>query len=173
MVSVIKAKPFDIEALQKICKHSYAEVFASHWIDNGLELFLEEQFNENRLSHELISDDYHYFFIRKEDQNIGFLKVKYAMVEQVLDLDNCELEKIYILPNYSGSGVGKTVMKDIIKVVRDCGKKKMYLSVLDTNLSAIAFYKKLGFQYHGKTRLEAPSFKEELRGMDVMCLNLI
>ncbi len=48
----------------------------------------------------------------------------------------------------------------------------MYLCVIDTNRNAIAFYEKLGFVYHSKTRLEEPFFKEELKGMDRMVLNL-
>ena len=38
--------------------------------------------------------------------------------------------------------------------------------------ASIAFYKKLDFQFHSTTRLDAPSFREELRGMDRMFLIL-
>lgn len=46
----------------------------------------------------------------------------------------------------------------------------IFLCVIDTNTAAMAFYEKLGFQYHSKTRLETPSFKEQLRGMHRMIL---
>ena len=51
-------------------------------------------------------------------------------------------------------------------------KKTLLLDVIDSNLNAIAFYKKLGFKKTGTITLDAPFFKDELRGMDVMCLDL-
>ena len=48
----------------------------------------------------------------------------------------------------------------------------MYLCVIDTNLPAMAFYQKLGFRYHSKTTLDASLFKEELKGMNRMYLDL-
>ncbi len=172
MAEVIKANIGDIKELQRICRQSYTKVFANHWTDDGLDLYLKEQFNNNRLINELNNSTYNYFFIRKNKENIGFAKINYKTAEELSDLDNCELEKIYIFPNYNGLGIGKSVMENLIMKAKNLGKKLMYLCVIDTNLSAIAFYKKIGFQYHSKTRLDAPLFKEELRGMNRMYLNL-
>jgi ribosomal protein S18 acetylase RimI-like enzyme len=52
------------------------------------------------------------------------------------------------------------------------GKQILFLCVIDTNLNAIAFYEKLGFKFHSKTRLEDSYFKEELKGMNRMYLKL-
>tara|TARA_B100000809_G_C14980294_1_gene474259 strand:+ start:259 stop:417 length:159 start_codon:yes stop_codon:yes gene_type:complete len=43
-----------------------------------------------------------------------------------------------------------------------------FLSVIDTNKTAIAFYEKLGFKFHSKTILDVPYFKKELKGMHRM-----
>ena len=69
-------------------------------------------------------------------------------------------------------GIGKMAMTEIINRVRNHGKKVFFLCVIDTNFSAIEFYKKLGFEFHSKTRLEVPHFREELRGMHRMILKL-
>jgi len=158
--------------LQKICKESYSKVFANHWTGNGLELYLEEQFGNKRLELELINDDYEYFFIKKENKNIGFLKINFKTSDELSDLENCELEKIYILPEYSEMGIGKIAMTEIIKKVKQKSKMLFFLCVIDTNKSAIAFYEKLGFKLHSKTRLEIPDFREELKGMNRMYLKL-
>lgn len=159
-------------ALQEICKKSYTEVFANHWTGNGLELYLKEQFGDNRLNMELENDDYEYFFIKKNHQNIGFLKVNYKTSVELSALDNCELEKIYILPKYSGMGIGKMAMNKMIEIIKQKGKMIFFLCVIDTNKNAIAFYEKLGFKFHSKTRLNALNFREELRGMNRMSLKL-
>ena len=68
-------------------------------------------------------------------------------------------------PKAQGKGIGKKALLEIMTIVKAMGKQTFFLCVIDTNLAAIAFYKKLGFQFHSQTRLEAPLFKEELKGM--------
>lgn len=79
-----------------------------------------------------------------------------------------ELEKIYVLPECKGLGIGKLALKEIIYIAEQQGKKNLILDVIDTNRSAIAFYQKLGFEQHGTTILDVPYFKEELKGMNIM-----
>ncbi|TPN85268.1 GNAT family N-acetyltransferase [Aquimarina algicola] len=171
-MKLLRATINNISELQEICTKAYSQVFADHWTKNGLELYLEHEFGTQRLHSELKNDNVEYYFITKNDENIGFLKINYTSSNKLSDLDNCELEKIYILPKYSGMGIGKTVMNKIITKIKHKGKKAFFLCVIDTNTNAIAFYEKLGFQFHSKTRLEVTHFKEELRGMNRMCLTL-
>lgn len=156
--------------LQSICRESYIQVFASHWNGNGLELYLESVFGTARLQTELVNEDYGYHFIVMDNIHIGFVKVNFKTSEEFSILDNCELEKIYILPAYSGMGIGQLVMEEIINEVRRRGKQELFLSVIETNRNAINFYKKLDFKFHSTTRLDIPQFKEELRGMHRMHL---
>ncbi len=137
-----------------------------------MELYLELEFNTSQLNSELADDDFEYHFVQKNGENIGFIKVNYKSSDELTELDNCELEKIYILPKYSGMGYGKMVMNEIINRIRQKGKKIFFLRVIDTNRNAIVFYEKFGFEFHGKTRLEVPHFREELRGMNRMYLKL-
>lgn len=167
-----KVKPNDIAVLQKLCATLYSQIFANHWIEDGLELYLEREFGTERLKAELNDADYEYFFIQNHSESIGFIKVKNKSSLQLSELDNCELEKIYIMPKYSGMGIGRMAMIEIINRVRKKGKKLLFLCVIDTNKNAIAFYKKLEFEFHSKTRLEVPHFREELKGMNRMCLKL-
>ena len=166
-----KATLKDLLELQQVCKHSYSTVFADHWIEDGLTLYLEDQFGKDRLARELVEQTISYYFIQVEGINIGFVKMNYRSDEELSASDNCELEKIYILPSHSGKGIGQLVMRALIKYAQKLGKKMMFLCVLDTNKTAIAFYEKIGFEYHSSLRLQAPKFKEEIRGMYRMHLN--
>ena len=167
-----KANPIDISELQKICANSYSQIFADHWTENGLELYLEREFGTDRLQSELNDTNYEYFLIQKNSKNIGFIKVNHKSSPEYSELENSELEKIYILPQYSGMGLGKIAMNEIINQVRQKGKELFFLCVIDSNENAIAFYEKLGFEFHSKTRLEVPHFREELKGMNRMYLKL-
>lgn len=162
----------DISELQEVYVNAYVPVFADHWTENGMEFYLERESNTERLKSDVKDADYEYYFIQKNGKNIGFIKTKDKSSDLFPELDNCELEKIYILPEYSGMGIGKMALTEVIDRARLKGKKLLFLSVIDTNKNAVAFYKKLGFEFHSKTRLEEPNFKEELRGMDRMKIKL-
>jgi len=125
-----KALLHDLPALQEICKKAYTLHFADHWIDNGLELHLEYQYGTKRLKLELEDKEIAYFFIRQNGTNIGFIKMNYRASTKLSLLDNCELEKIYILPKYSGRGIGKMALSTIINSVLERGKKIIYLCVV-------------------------------------------
>ncbi|MDY8136005.1 GNAT family N-acetyltransferase [Aquimarina sp. 2201CG5-10] len=171
-MKLLNATLEDFKNLQELSRESYLQNFGSHWEKNGLDLYLENEFGDKRLESDLRDPTIGYYFIVFKNQNVGFLKMNFRTSLRLSDLDNCELEKIYILPKYKGLGLGKLAIKAIVCEIVSRNKKSLFLSVIDTNTSAIAFYKKLGFIFHSKTRLEVPYFKEELRGMHRMVLNL-
>jgi diamine N-acetyltransferase len=172
MIKLKKANIEDIFALQKICIDAYSLNFYHHWEVGGLEWYLEQEFGLKKLTNDLSNSTMDYFFILQNEVPIGFIKISdksfidYSLEEVV------ELDKIYILPQKKGSGIGKLAMSEIINNVEKRNKKYLFLGVIDTNISAIAFYEKIGFKYHSKTRLDIPFFKEELKGMNKMCLTL-
>lgn len=161
-----KATSDSIAVLQEICIAAYAQNFAHHWEANGLDLYLADQFSIERLAADVSNPNFVYYFIKASAKPIGFIKVKLtADLTTFRKEETVELEKIYVLPEMKGQGIGKKALTAIIQEMKDAGKKILFLCVIDTNSAAIKFYEKLGFQYHSKTRLDAPFFKEELKGM--------
>lgn len=167
-----KALITDISELKQICIDSYSRNFYDHWNEGGLEWYLEKEFSLEKLKSDLLSKDKEYYFIKDGYKNIGFVKIRNNVNEE-LDLENSvELEKIYVLPDYKGMGIGKAALNGIIKRVKERGNKNIFLCVIDSNANAIAFYEKLGFKFHSKTILDVPYFKEELKGMNRMIKKL-
>lgn len=169
-MQLIKTTLNDLKDLQYICIEAYSKNFKNHWTKNGLELYLESQFNIPRLISDIKDPNIDYFFISFNNKNVGFLKLK--TLTNIFEEGNCELEKIYILPKYKGKGFGRFSLISIIKNMRLLDKKSISLDVIDTNTNAISFYKSLGFKKTGTTTLDAPFFKEELKGMYLMKLEL-
>lgn len=167
-MNLIEATIEDFKSLQELSKEAYLQNFASHWEENGLDLYLEKEFGDERFKSDLNNTTIGYYFIEFENQNVGFVKMNYKTSDELSDLDNCELEKIYILPKYKGLGLGKLALNAVISETIKRNKRSLFLCVIDNNTNAIAFYQKLGFIFHSKTRLEAPYFKEELKGMHRM-----
>jgi diamine N-acetyltransferase len=172
MIKLKQANIEDILALQKICTDAYSLNFYHHWEVGGLEWYIEQEFGLKRLTNDLSNNAIDYFFILQNEVPIGFIKMSVkAFIDYALE-DVMELDKIYILPQHKGGGIGKQAMSEIINNVQKCNKKYLFLGVIDTNISAIAFYEKMGFKFHSKIRLDIPFFKEELKGMNKMCLIL-
>ena len=162
----------DLKALQQTCIAAYSKNFHHHWEPGGLDWFIEKEFGDARIKKDLADKDIRYYFIMKDQLPVGFVKIRNAGVDEYQLSNVLELEKIYILPEIKSYGIGKKALLEIIASARTVGKEYILLTVIDTNVPAIAFYEKHGFAFHSKTRLEIPYFKEELKGANKMILNL-
>ena len=54
------------------------------------------------------------------------------------------LEDLFVLPDYRGKGIGKSILKKIISIAKQRDYGRVEWSVLDWNVSAIEIYKKIG-----------------------------
>lgn len=54
------------------------------------------------------------------------------------------LEDLFIRPQFRGLNIGKTLLIELVKIAKQKNCGKVEWAVLDWNLSAIEFYKKLG-----------------------------
>jgi len=54
------------------------------------------------------------------------------------------LEDLFVKPSYRGKGIGKALLSKIISIAKERKYGRVEWSVLDWNLSAIDFYKKMG-----------------------------
>ena len=62
-VTLAKAKPEELNELQRLCMDTYSKYFASYWNDNGLNWYLNEQFGDTRLKLDLCDKNIEYYFI--------------------------------------------------------------------------------------------------------------
>jgi len=58
----------------------------------------------------------------------------------------CELQKLYLLKNYRGIGIGKELTQKCIEKAQEFQFQRCYLETLSNMDSAISLYSKLGFQ---------------------------
>lgn len=168
-MKLVKATSSDISSLKQICEEAYTQNFSGHWEASGIEIYLEKEFNEERLNADISDLLTDYFFINVQNLPIGFVKIKYeAPLAGFAPEKVIELLKIYVLPRCKGMGYGRFALQEIIKIAEEKKKEAICLSVLETNYASIKFYEKNSFTFHGTTRLDAPLFKEHLREMKVL-----
>ena len=65
-----------------------------------------------------------------------------------IDNNSAIIDVVYLNKKYKNKGIGKKMMSDLIDNIFKKRIKKIYVSVLSSNLKAIRFYKKIGFKYN-------------------------
>jgi ribosomal protein S18 acetylase RimI-like enzyme len=168
-----KAGSTDLALLYELCRISYAENYADHWNEGGLDWYLDKVYGWEGLKRDLVNPNINYFIAFVNDEPAGFIKIQLnSNLPGYPSTNSMEVEKIYFRRQFKGKGIGKKLMALAIQEAKNGDKEIIWLGVIDTNINAIEFYKKAGFEIYDQTRLDLPYFKEELKGMWRMKLTL-
>lgn len=57
------------------------------------------------------------------------------------------VSSLYVLPEYQGYGVGKTLLNEAYKIARQMNYQKVWLGVMSKNVKALEWYKNIGFNF--------------------------
>jgi ribosomal protein S18 acetylase RimI-like enzyme len=81
----------------------------------------------------------------------------------------CEMKRLYVRPEFRGSGAGRALVKDLIAIARSMGYERMLLDTLPSMRPAHELYRSLGFReiapYQTKPIHGALFFELVLRGI--------
>ena len=103
-------------------------------------------YNEEKLYRELSNPNSSFFFVYVDERVAGYLKLnEFAAQTDINDIDSLELERIYILKEFQGAGLGKDLLDYTISIAIEHGKKHIWLGVWEHNERAKRFYDKNGF----------------------------
>ncbi|MFN4083343.1 MAG: GNAT family N-acetyltransferase [Bacteroidia bacterium] len=113
-----------------------------------------KQYNDNNYNFDVIKQNLKnsnilYFVAYNNFKEVGYIKlIKNVKVEGIDDVV-MELEKIYVLPEFYGTGAGDALMQKAIETTKQNGYDKLYLGVWQENKRAIKFYQKHQFEIFG------------------------
>ena len=108
--------------------------------------YLDTAYNKEKLYEELCNPDSSFFFIYVDESLAGYLKTnEYPSQTDINDIDSLELERIYILKEFQGAGLGQDLLEHTISIATEHGKKYIWLGVWEHNERAKHFYQKNGF----------------------------
>ncbi len=157
---VIKqCKADDIEALRKISYDTYNDTFREMNTRETMDKYLNEAFAREKLLAELSNPGCSFFFIYSGREcpdsgsayPAGYLKLNTAPSQtDINDPLSLEIERIYVVREYKGKGLGKVLINYAAQNALELGKKYLWLGVWEKNEEALSFYKKMGFEIEGK-----------------------
>jgi ribosomal protein S18 acetylase RimI-like enzyme len=151
-ITVIKADVSWAATIAVIGKKSFRRAF-EHLFDSKEQLFeyIEQTYNPVKIAKSMRKENNVYFLAMVDDQPAGFAKVKrISLNDQIESIAQMELQKIYVLPEFHGNGVGSALMKEVKDLAREIYPDYLWLDTHVNNQKAIRFYEKNGFFKMGK-----------------------
>ena len=142
----------DAAAIAAIGRQSFADAFG-HLFNRkeDLHTYLDYTYEEGKVAKSIRKENNIYLLALADDKLVGFLKMKrHSLNEQIASPVQTELQKIYVLKEYHGSGAGQQLMENALRMAGEINPDYVWLDVHISNPRAIHVYKKHGFLIVGR-----------------------
>ncbi len=151
---------------------SYEEHYLHLWPNSDPSPYISNNYTIGIVSRELQNEQFEHYLVELDSRAVGLFKlVLNAALGDYGSGDALLVEKIYLLANYSGMGLGRAAINFIIQKARNMGKKIIWLDTMK-NGPALNFYLNFGFEIVGKTELSYPSALDGQKAMLILQYNL-
>lgn len=145
-INIRKCSLEDVLMLQEISIETFHDTFKDQNSPENMKAYLDKAFNINQLEKELSNSLSGFFFIYKDEELAGYLKVNTGDAQsEKKDDESFEIERIYVRTIFQKQGIGRYLMNKAIDLATGLGEKTIWLGVWEKNPNAIAFYNKNGF----------------------------
>lgn len=141
----------DLEVLRELGIVTFKAAFEAQNNPEDFRDYLEKAFSRDQLIRELQHPHMQFYFVLQRDKIIGYFKINTNSGQSEPESeDAAELERIYILPDFIGTGIGSKVITYILSLAKSMNKRYLWLGVWEHNQGAIRFYERHGFVKFGE-----------------------
>jgi ribosomal protein S18 acetylase RimI-like enzyme len=141
----------DIQLIESLGRETYRQHFAHIWSESGLVTYLESHFSKAALIAQLKTPYLRYYIPYVNDVAAGIFKVKISSQIPAAPFDRgLELEKIYLLQQFTGRGIGRIIIQESEELARNEDQRFLWLDVLKSNARAKKLYESMGFSTVGE-----------------------
>jgi len=146
MITIRKCILNDLIDLQEVSYKTFDDTFALLNTESNIKSYLENAFTRDKLLYELTNDYSSFYFIFWGDTLAGYMKLnEYQVQTDISDPKSMEIERIYVLNEFQGKGLGKHLLNKAIEIAKKQQKSHIWLGVWEKNNKAIQFYKSNSF----------------------------
>lgn len=145
--SIVEVGLSDISLLKDISQKTFLETFSVYNTEENMATYLRDSLSLEKLEKEMAQPGSQFYFAKKNERIIGYLKLNTGAAQNELKEDNAlEIERIYVLSEFHGKGVGQSLYEEAMAIAREKKVEYVWLGVWEHNKRAIAFYGKNGFE---------------------------
>ena len=150
----INIEPFnssEVQVLSEIGKKTFIESHGHSADPKDVQDYIDSHFNKSVLLKELGDYDIHLKKILVKNELAGYSKLILNSSPTFTQINPiAKFERLYLLKEFYGLGLGKKLLDHNIKIAREYNQKALWLFVWTENLRAFKFYQKSGFKVTGK-----------------------
>jgi ribosomal protein S18 acetylase RimI-like enzyme len=139
MATFEKAAITDIPTIQELAYKIWHQYYPDIISVEQINYMLQMMYNPSTIRSELISQVIYKLVIERQAA-IGYLSYQYEK-----DKHKIKLNKLYLLPEYHGQGIGQAMLSHAKEEGEKYKADQIYLTVNKNNQKAIRAYKKFGF----------------------------
>ncbi|MEL7530960.1 MAG: GNAT family N-acetyltransferase [Bacteroidota bacterium] len=156
MLDIRIAQTQDAPIIALLARLTFSETFGDLFADkNDLRVYLDQTFGVAKIKQGLSKPNNCFAIAYFNDLPVGYGKLKYSSPSDFVELPALgQLQKLYVLQAFLSQKIGLQLQNFLFAEAQAKEVKSIWLSVLDTNLRAIRFYQKSGFQELGKFQFQ-------------------
>lgn len=138
----------DVDELRAVSIETYTDTFGEFNSDENMRIYLEDAYNRDKLLAELVETNSQFFFMKENNETVGYLKLNLGDAQTEYIGDNLlEVERIYVRTAFLRNGYGTKLIQTAEEIARELGVNGMWLGVWEHNQRALNFYSKMGFRH--------------------------
>jgi len=140
-----------LQRLLPVARRIFTATFAKHYEVEAFERFCDEVYRPGgSMARDFGAPDVRWQVVTAEGEPIGYAKLTPLRAPAVdAAPDALELQQIYVLADWHGTGVAERLMQWGLDEARASGASELYLTVFDHNERAKRFYTRHGFEEVG------------------------
>ena len=147
---------------------AYNQHYLHLWPNGDSTPYIQSNFTNKVLEKESLDSNTSLFILYQNKLAIGILKMTFnKSLGKYSEEDALYVDKIYILKECTGSGIGKKVLQFVTLRAKELGKKAIWLDAMQKG-PALNFYLKNGFEIHGETSVPFKNAIEKEKPMYVL-----
>lgn len=152
----------------KVGTRAYQQHYLHLWPNGNSAPYIASSFTRAILEDEEDDQNTILYCILSNKKAVGVLKISLnASLAPFSETEALCIDKIYILKEHSGKGIGKKVLQFVLLRAKEMHKKIVWLDTMQKG-PALDFYLKNGFEIHSERKVAFPTVLENERLMWVM-----
>lgn len=152
----------------QIGTRAYNQHYRHLWPNGDSSTYIQHSFTKQVLDKEELDTNTQLYLIQLEDTYVGILKITFdKKMMAYTESDALYLDKIYILKEYSGKGIGAKCIQFIVGIAKKRSKKAIFLESMQKG-PALSFYLANNFTIVSNSQVPFENVIEEEKPMYVL-----